>query len=42
MSYMFSYSKFDSDISMWNINTKCDTDGMFDNCSIREEYKPKI
>ena len=42
MENMFAYSKFNQDISKWKINVDCDTKRMFDNCSIKEEYKPKI
>ena len=41
MAYMFLCSKFNQDISKWKINEECDTDGMFFDCHIKEEYKPK-
>ena len=41
MAYMFLCSKFNQDISKWKIDEECDTDGMFFDCHIKEEYKPK-
>ena len=41
MSSMFSYSNFNQDISNWEISEDCNTDYMFKNCIIKEEYKPK-
>jgi hypothetical protein len=41
MSFMFENAKFNHDISNWNINPECNTEYMFDNCDIIEEYKPK-
>ena len=41
MRYMFIRSDFDSDISNWQLNPKCDTRNMFDGCKIKDEYKPK-
>ena len=41
MKKMFAQSKFNSDISNWNIREDCKTIGMFDNCPIKEEYKPE-
>lgn len=41
MRRMFSESRFNQDISNWNINaSKWNLDEMFDNCPIKEEYKP--
>ena len=42
MYSMFAWSSFNQDISNWKINKNCDTEHMFTNCPIREEYKPKI
>ena len=42
MGYLFYKSKFNRDISKWNIRQDCSTDFMFDNCPIKEEYKPKL
>ena len=41
MSQLFRESKFNQDISNWNIREDCKTIGMFDNCPIKEEYKPE-
>jgi hypothetical protein len=41
MVQMFYDSKFDGDISKWQINNDCATAHMFTNCVIRREYKPK-
>ena len=40
MSYMFWNSKFNGDISSWDVSNVTDIRRMFDNCSIIEEYKP--
>ena len=42
MSYMFFKSKFNSDISKWKINKDCNVNSMFHECSIKDEYKPKL
>ena len=43
MQAMFTYNEaFDQDISGWKINPECRTENMFNGCSIRDEYKPKI
>ena len=42
MGDMFVKSKFNQDISNWKINKQCYTRYMFDNCPIKEEYKPKL
>ena len=41
MRGMFAYSNFNQDISNWKINKKCDIGYMFNDCPIKEEYKPK-
>ena len=41
MSWMFHKSKFNQDISNWNINKDCETHSMFNDCHIKDEYKPK-
>lgn len=41
MISMFANSKFNKDISNWKINKNCETLYMFDNCPIKQEYKPK-
>ena len=41
MYEMFYKSSFNQDISNWKINKNCDTDHMFTECPIKEEYKPK-
>ena len=42
MAAMFASSRFTGDISNWKINKDCATSGIFLNCPIREEFKPKI
>ena len=42
MSFMFERSKFNKDISNWKINKDCNTDDMFANCYIKDEYKPVL
>ena len=42
MSYMFFKSKFNGDISKWKINKDCNVNSMFHECSIKDEYKPKL
>ena len=44
MSYMFAGSKFNGDISKWNVNISSVRNklNMFTNCPIKEEYKPKF
>jgi hypothetical protein len=42
MSWLFAFSKFNSDISKWNVNKKCETINVFEDCPIKEEYKPKF
>ncbi len=39
--YMFKDSKFNQNISNWKIKNNCDTNEMFDRCSIEDKYKPK-
>jgi surface protein len=41
MYSMFKDSKFNQDISKWNVSKTTDTRCMFNNCPIKEEYKPK-
>ena len=41
MSYMFGWSRFNKDISSWKIREDCNTNCMFINNVIKEEYKPK-
>ena len=41
MKGMFYKSNFNKDISNWKINKDCDTRHMFEDCPIKEEYKPK-
>jgi hypothetical protein len=41
MRHMFKDSQFNQDISNWKINPNCRTESMFENCPIRDEYKPK-
>ena len=41
MSWMFHASKFNQDISNWNVNKDCEIFNMFNDCKIKEEYKPK-
>ena len=43
MSYMFCYCKnFNQDISKWNVSKVRYKIDMFDNCPIKNEYKPKF
>jgi hypothetical protein len=42
MSYMFKHSKFDNDISKWNVYINSNTSDIFEDCPIKDEYKPKI
>ena len=43
MSYMFAFcKKFNQDISNWNVSKVMYRMGMFDGCSIKNEYKPKF
>ena len=42
MRWMFQDSKFNQNISKWKINKDCITHDMFLDCSIKEEYKPKL
>ena len=42
MNDMFTYSRFNGDISKWKINKDCDIRHMFDNCPIKDEYKPEL
>ena len=39
---MFAWSEFNGDISNWNIRKDCDTRTIFTDCSIKNEYKPKL
>ena len=41
MSYLFFQSNFNGDISKWKINKDCETRHMFEDCPIKEEFKPK-
>lgn len=42
MYYMFAHSDFNQDISNWKINKNCYVRGMFEECPIKEEFKPHI
>ena len=43
MNGMFAYSPFKGNISNWNINNVIDYDDhIFDNCPIKDEYKPNL
>ena len=42
ISSMFYGANFNQDISKWNINKNCYVIGMFTDCSIKDEYKPKL
>ena len=41
MSYLFEDSDFNGDISKWNVSEDTEIFGMFDNCPIKDKYKPK-
>ena len=42
MDFMFCFSKFNQDISKWKIDKDCSTSDIFEDCPIRDEYKPKL
>ena len=43
MAYMFSWCKnFNQDLSSWDISNVIYKDSIFDNCPIKDEYKPKF
>ena len=42
MKWMFCYSDFNKDISKWNISKDVNTYKMFNDCPIKEEYKPVL
>jgi hypothetical protein len=37
---MFAYSKFNGDISKWGVSNVIDYEDIFDECPIKDEYKP--
>jgi surface protein len=39
---MFEYSKFNQDISKWDVSNVTQMDDIFYKCPIKEEYKPKF
>lgn len=41
MSYMFAYAKFNKDISRWDVSRNTETRGMFKECVIKNNFKPK-
>ena len=42
MYRMISNSRFNQDISNWKIDKDCRTTAMFNDCPIKEEFKPKL
>ena len=42
MKYVFSYSKFNGDISNWDVSNVTNNVHIFDDCPIKEKYKPKF
>ena len=42
MGWMFVNSDFNQDISNWKIDKDCSTSDIFEDCPIRDEYKPKL
>ena len=42
MSFMFRSSKFNQDISNWNVSNVKYYGEIFDKCPIEEKYKPKF
>ena len=42
MSGLFSWTDFNGDISNWDVSNVTDADDMFNECSIKNEYKPKF
>ena len=39
---MFAWSKFNGDISKWNVSNVTDNADIFLRCPIKEKYKPKF
>ena len=39
---MFADSKFNQDVSNWNISNAKDTEDMFYDTNIKDEYKPQL
>ena len=40
---MFADAKsFNQDVSKWKLTSGCDTEYMFTECNIKNEYKPKF
>ena len=42
MAYMFNNSRFNVDISSWNVSSVKEKMDMFKDCPIKEKYKPKF
>ena len=42
MSGLFSWTDFNGDISGWDVSNVTDADDMFNECSIKDEYKTKF
>ena len=43
MTFMFqNCNSFNQDLSGWDVSKVTDMVGMFDDCPIKEEYKPKF
>ena len=42
MSGLFSWTDFNGDISGWDVSNVTDADDMFNECLIKNEYKPKF
>ena len=42
MSGLFSWTDFNGDISGWDVSNVTDADDMFNECSIKDKYKPKF
>jgi hypothetical protein len=41
-SYMFDYAEsFNQNISKWKISPKCNTEKMFNECPIKDNFKPR-
>jgi hypothetical protein len=41
-SYMFDYAEsFNQNISKWKISPKCNTKNMFNECPIKDNFKPR-
>ena len=42
MSYLFQFLDFNGDISKWDVSNVDEMEDIFDECPIKDEYKPKF